>query len=68
MFTEQVCEYSLSSLLCKLFSPSFMPHIQLCQMNVIPLSTKPYVNEVTFRESKNDPYDAASLLTFVMLL
>ena len=33
-------------------------------MNIKPLSTKPYVNEVTLRESKNYPYDAASLLTF----
>ena len=25
-------------------------HLQLCQMNVVPLLSKPYVNEVTLRE------------------
>ena len=32
--------------------PIKLTYIQLCQMNVIPLLSKPYVNEVTLREQK----------------
>ena len=41
----------------------FLAYIKLCQINVIPLLSKPYVNEVTLRD-KNDPYNSASLLIF----
>ena len=30
----------------------FFTYIQFCQMNIIPLLSKPYVNEVTLREQK----------------
>ena len=42
---ELICFYPLKM-------PYFQKNIQLCQMNIISLSNKPYVNEVNLREQK----------------